>query len=317
MNDILKPYEDNDSINIIEIFSLFWTNKFKIIFITLIFSVCGVIYSLSLPNIYKSSAVLMTVEDNSSSSGNSLLSQYGSIASFAGISLPSSSADKADYAIELIQSRQMLKRLLKKYDANKIRAKLMAVDEYDPVSKKITYNKKIYNEVSGEWLNYNTFTGLSYPSYLEIYRTSYRNLKLRKDKITGFLIIEFTHKSPEFASEFIKIAVQELNLITKEIDYKKALLSLEYLKNELEKSPQVEIKNSINSLISSQLNTMMLSSVNEDYLLKYLDEPYAPEIKFSPKRSVICILAAIFGLFVALLSVLTRNYLFPIVGDKN
>ena len=61
----------------------------------------------------------------------------------------------------------------------------------------------------------------------------------------------------------------------------------------------------------------MLSSVNEDYLLKYLDEPYAPEIKFSPKRSVICILAAIFGLFVALLSVLTRNYLFPIVGDKN
>ena len=193
----------------------------------------------------------------------------------------------------------------------------MAVDEYDPVSKKITYNKKIYNEVSGAWLNYNNFTGLSYPSYLEIYRTSYRNLKLRKDKITGFLIIEFTHKSPEFASEFIKIAVQELNLITKEIDYKKALLSLEYLKNELEKSQQVEIKNSINSLISSQLNTMMLSSVNEDYLLKYLDEPYAPEIKFSPKRSVICILAAIFGLFVALLSVLTRNYLFPIVGDKN
>jgi len=164
---LLKHDEESDSINLIEIFKIFWVNKFKIITTTSIFAILGILYSLSLPNIYKSSAVLMTVEDGLSSSGpSSVISQYSSLASFAGIRVPSSSTDKSDYAIELIKSRFFLKRLLEKYDHQNIRAKLIAVDEYDIKNKKIIFNENIFNEKEGKWIKTNPITGLQYPTYL-------------------------------------------------------------------------------------------------------------------------------------------------------
>lgn len=301
---------ENDLINLIEFFKVLWSGKIVIIITTAIFAISGVFYSLSLPNLYKSTAVLITVENNDTSTGPALLSQYNSLASFAGITLPSSSANKADYAMELIKSRFLLKRLIEKYKEKKIKAKLFAVEGYDNVNKKIIYNKNLYDEKNNVWINSMSELDDNSPTYLQIYRSSFKNLQVSKDKISGFITISYVHKSPEFAAEFIDMVVNELNLITKEIDFNESSLSLDYLKKELSESTQVEIKNSINSLITSQLNTLMLSSVKNDYLLKYLDQPYVPEIKYSPKRALICITWTFIGFFISLIYILSSRYIF-------
>ena len=53
MNKKSNEIYDDDSIDLIELFSILWINKKFIIKITLLFSLIGIAYSLSLKNIYR------------------------------------------------------------------------------------------------------------------------------------------------------------------------------------------------------------------------------------------------------------------------
>ena len=52
-----KMYDEDDSIDIIELLSKIWKSKIFIVKITILFSLIGIIYSLSLNNIYRSSSM--------------------------------------------------------------------------------------------------------------------------------------------------------------------------------------------------------------------------------------------------------------------
>ena len=75
-----------DEIDLFEIFYLLLRKKWIIASIS-VFSIIGVTYSLLLPNIYTSKAILMPV--NSSGSISGALSSYSGLAGLAGIRIPS------------------------------------------------------------------------------------------------------------------------------------------------------------------------------------------------------------------------------------
>ena len=71
-NQSNKHSEDfEDEIDFIELFKVLWDGKWIIIFLTTFVSIVGVIYSLSLPNIYTSKALLVPVNPSSSIPGSS------------------------------------------------------------------------------------------------------------------------------------------------------------------------------------------------------------------------------------------------------
>lgn len=99
-----QAHLEEDEIDLKELFFVLWNNRLKIILITGSISIASIIYSLSLPNIYKSQAIIASA---SSSSGNlsSMVSQYSGIADIAGISLPSQGgSDKFAMGMEVIKS---------------------------------------------------------------------------------------------------------------------------------------------------------------------------------------------------------------------
>ena len=71
---IIQSYEE-DSINFLELFLILWKEKIKIIFVTFLFAIFSVFYALSLPNIYKSEAIL-TLSNNSGSDFSKLVQNY-------------------------------------------------------------------------------------------------------------------------------------------------------------------------------------------------------------------------------------------------
>ena len=93
------------------------------------------------------------------------------------------------------------------------------------------------------------------------------------------------------------MVIKELNNITREINLKETNAALDYLKLEYENINKQELKYTINSLISNQMNNKMMASIKDDYLLSIIDPPIVPELKSSPKRALICILITIFGGF--------------------
>tara|TARA_B100000475_G_C14991947_1_gene312659 strand:+ start:101 stop:1006 length:906 start_codon:yes stop_codon:yes gene_type:complete len=297
MEDINNNQTDPD--NIIDLLKILWSNKFPLLFITVLLTALLVGYILFLPNYYTSSS-LLKVSYPDKSEASSGLSRYAGIASLAGVSLPSASEDKGQVAIETIKSRSFLKHLIS-FDG--VLEKLVATKAYDHNREKIIYDETIYNDNLRKWVK-------SKPSYLEAYDhyEDYMNISL--NKATGFISLSYEHISPQFSFEFTNLIIRELNILSREIDIKESSDSLLYLEGLLEDTKQTSIKISINQMIESQLRTKMLSNIRDDYLLSPIDPPFIPELKSSPARAVLSIMSLMLSFFMSILIVLAKELIF-------
>jgi LPS O-antigen subunit length determinant protein (WzzB/FepE family) len=77
--------------------------------------------------------------------------------------------------------------------------------------------------------------------------------------------------------------------------------SINYLDKFSQTTNVKSIKDSITNLLESQLQTLMLTSSNDDYIYKIIDSPVIPELKTEPSRSVISILGTFIGLIFGIL----------------
>ena len=126
-------YED---ITIKEVIEVLWSGKITIIIITFLFAIFSVYYALSLPDKYTSVALLKVNNSDDSSALSGLSSQYGGLASMAGISLPSSAQDKSAYVISSMQSRGFVQHLI---SFNGLKENLIAAESFDPETNQIIF----------------------------------------------------------------------------------------------------------------------------------------------------------------------------------
>ena len=287
----------NDQINILETISILYSELRLITLITSVFVLSSIAYSLSLPNLYTSSSVLRLTED-SSNTMSSLTNQYGGIASMAGISLPGATNDESFYIISTLKSKDFLKKIL---EFPEIKQKLAAVDSYDHSTKKFKYKNTIYDDNTNKWSKN--------ISYLAIHELLKGKLKVSQDPKSKFINISFEHISPEFSYEFLSLLIEQINKITREKDAEKSINSINYLKNQLDKTDQSDIRQSINQLIEMQLKTLMLANIEKDYLFSTIDPPFIPLMKSSPSRALICILITLLGGLISILTVLIKHHL--------
>jgi capsular polysaccharide biosynthesis protein len=298
--------ENNDEVNLIFLFEFIVRNiKFIAIF-SLFSAFLSVFVALSIENTYKSQA-LLSVSSSSETDKASLSSSYGGLASLAGISIASTSSDRASLAMSIIQSREFLRHLI---EFEGVLSNLVAAKSYNSKNGKITYHADLYDVQKDEWIREVSFPKTIKPSFLEAHRYYSEIIEVSRDKTTGFINISVEHISPIFAKEFLQLVISELNLLAKANDQKESIEALEFLNAQAVKINQLGVKESINLLIESNLKTKMLSNIRDDYLLRTIDKPFVPEVKSSPNRPLICILITSFGFIVSLLIVFIRQIFF-------
>lgn len=300
--------ENSNEIDLKEIVQSLWNGKIIILCLSLIFSFLGIYYSLSLPNIYKSEA-LVSIVDEDSNKFSTTASQYSGLASLAGVNLPSgNSISKDDLAIEIIKSREFLKHLITFED---VMPQLMAAKSYDHISKKTVFDEEIYDYEKDIWLREPSKYLKIKPTYLEIHkRYISEHLVILKDSKTGFVSIGIKHISPEFSYYFLNLIIQELNNIVRLKNLKEAEDSIKYLKNRLTMTDNSNVRMSINRLIETQIQVLTLSNIRQEYLLKTIDAPFLPETKHEPNRAQICLIFSFFGLIISCFVVLFRKYFY-------
>ncbi|MDC1414829.1 Wzz/FepE/Etk N-terminal domain-containing protein [Gammaproteobacteria bacterium] len=289
----------NDEISLIELFTILWKKKIVIVGISLFFALSSVSYSLSLPNIYLSDVVLKVA--GSGGGSMSPKSQFGSIAAIAGVNLAGDAlSEKANLAKQVIRSRDFAKHIS---SFPEVLPALMALKEYDATTQSMVFIEELYDAADQKWLG-------SLPSDNEFYKKYLSMVNVFIDIDTEFLAISIEHQSPYFAKYFLELIINELNNIERYRDIAEAKRSTLYLTEQLGIYKVADIRNSINALIQSQLETEMLANVRIDYLLRPLDSAYVPEKKSGPVRTMICIAGTFIGFLLGIFGVLTRHYFF-------
>jgi LPS O-antigen subunit length determinant protein (WzzB/FepE family) len=300
------PNDFDDEIDLLELFHVLLDGKWIITSVTAFASIIGVIYSLFLPNIYESRALLAPV--NSSSVISGALGGYSSLAGLAGISLPSGvDGGNSLKAIEKISSLSFFENNIQK----KIYLPdLMAVKSWNPETNTVVFDENIYDTNSNTWIRDYSYPNQQIPSAQESFEIFKSKLSLNVDKNTGFISLSIKHQSPFVAKQWTEVVVNEVNRFYRQKDKLESQKSVSYLNQQISKTDLSEIKQVLAQLLQEETKKLTLIEANQFYVFDYIDPPALMELKSEPQRSLICFISALLGGMLSILLVLIRHYVF-------
>tara|TARA_B100000900_G_C20542830_1_gene701256 strand:+ start:61 stop:990 length:930 start_codon:yes stop_codon:yes gene_type:complete len=282
-----------DEIELALILKIIWNKKKNLFFSSLVVSSLAALISLTLPNIYTSKSILAPAQTNESLSN--IASRFSGMASIAGFSIPKTEVDKVAMGIEVIKSYDFYVDLIKD---NNLFFKLQAVKGWDQETNSLVVNNKIFDQDKNLWISEDEFSVNGVPSIQESHIAFLENLDISVNNSNGLVTISYEHYSPYVAQEVVVHIINRINTISMQEDIKIAQKTIDYLQIEVEKTQLNDVRLAINNLIEKQIETISLAQASPEYLLKTLSSPIAPELKTSPKRSVIVILVGLFTGFV-------------------
>lgn len=294
-------------IDLREISSVIWQGKWPIIAITAFFAVFSAFYSIQQPNIYSSEALLAPASEEQGGGLSALASQFGGLASLAGVNLGSKGGtDKTELAIEVLKSRQFTSEFIQKHN---ILPDLIAASKWEQENNKIIYNPKLYNEQAQSWVREVKAPYKPEPSMQEAYKAFSKIITINRDKLTGMVTISVDHVSPNIAHQWVTWLVQDLNKVMKERDVAEAHRSTDFLNKQIALTNVADIRAVLYKLIEEQAKTIMFAEVRDEYVFKTIDPAIVPEERTKPKRALICVLGTLLGGMLGVMLVIIRYFI--------
>ena len=126
-----------------------WSEKMVYLGIVTLISISFVIYAISLPNVYQSTALLTSADNSNSNALSRLASQFGGLASLAGINIGNIQDKKALPALEVLKTWGFIESFILE---NKIEAEVYAVRGWNQLDNELIYDLSIYDPVTKAWV---------------------------------------------------------------------------------------------------------------------------------------------------------------------
>ena len=310
-----RPPND-DEIDLLELWRALMRGKWIIIAFTAIFSVASVFYALSLPNMYKSTAVLAPAESSGGGGLGKLAGQFGGLASLAGINLGGGGSNKTAEALEILQSWAFIEEFIQEQN---IAPQVFAVKGWSPETNELIYNAEIYDPQTKTWKREPPKGKKAEPSSWELYERFKESLSVGEDKVSGFTSLNIEYYSPEVAKTWVDALVKKINKQLQARDAEKAEKNVAFLKKQTEETPLASMQSVFYDLIEEQTKTLMLAKGSTEYVFKKVSKSRVPEEKASPKRGLMVALGAVLGMvFGAIVSVflyMSRSLRFTEIAD--
>ncbi len=301
-NDDLKTYIEEE-IDLSEIFSKIWKNKFFIMSLSLIVTSIALLYVLAQPNIYVSKSILIPKDQGSQPS----LGGAAAIAAMAGINLGGGRGD--------IDIATLFQNLLNDYSFNK---PLIVKYNINQLLQPKTIEKDLVFAPNGIELYYffqSFFKGEKNKSYEETIFDTFRKLKnilsVSKDKKSGGITLSAQFTDRFITKKLVEIYLMEMSNYIKKLDLKEIDDQVHYYEQELQRAKSLDLKENINQLLSTLVKKKVLSQAGEFYMVKQLTKPQVAYIKdkAGPKRALIVIVAFITSIILGIFIVLLKEFL--------
>ncbi len=309
--EVLPPvpyYVEEDEIDLIELWNVLWKRRFFIGGFTLVCTLAAVIVVLFvLPVTYRSQAVLLPTQ---ASSGGALSSFISSLPINTGGLKGGGS--KSDLMVDFLKSRRLQMRLIEKYN-------LLPV-----------LYESMWDKEARKW---KTNDPKKRPTVIRAIQTKILSnfYHVDVDRKTGLITLSWESKDPAFAALMLKRVIAELRHYLNyeyETDAKRERIfvqkQLKKAEKELKKwENQVPTKNitaqeiererlaaeTVYTLLRKQLEMAKIAEAKEVIDFKVLDPPFVPEIRYKPKRRLICAVTLVSSLFLAIFLVFFMEYI--------
>lgn len=293
MSDLLSANVASEEVDLRLMFLALKKGWYLIAICTVIFSLGSIWYSLSLPNIYRSEALLAPVSENS---GMKIPAQLGGLASLAGINIGGmGGVDKTGLAIEILKSREFLSRFIEKHD---LLIPLMASKGWRQTDDSYILDEEIYDTLSKQWVRVVKAPLIAKPSLLEAQESLGKLISVSVDKNTSMVKLGVEHYSPNLAKQIVDNLISDINSDMRERDIVEAKRSIIFLSEQLNSTSISDIRTMLYSLIEEQTKTLMLADARTSYVFKTIDSAVVPQKKHKPSRALLVFVCSILGVFV-------------------
>lgn len=283
----------DDEIDLVELFKALWAGKWWILGTTVLAAVLAVFYALSLPDKYTASALVAPVSDGGNGGLSALASQYGGLASMAGINLGGGETGKRQITLETLKSRRFLTDFINRHE---LKVPLMATEGWDMDRQEWIINRERYNPEEGTWLAREADqSDNAEPSDLQTLKAFRAMMNLSEDSKSGMVTISIESRSPLAAKQWVAWLIEDINEYLKRREMEETRRNVVYLEQQLERTNVSGMRQVFFSLIEEQTKTLMLAELDPEYAFQVVDPPVIPEERSAPKRSLVVVLAVLLG----------------------
>lgn len=290
-----RSYTPNDEIDLWALLRVLWEGKWIIISLPLLAGVVAFVFSMLMPNIYRSEALLAPAEESSSAGLMALAGQLGGLASLAGVDFGKAEATKVTIALEVLKSRAFLSSFIKRRD---VLVPLLAAKAWSSAKGRLVLDDALYDGVNRSWIGFGDGADAK-PSEWKAYQEFVRIMRVSQSKDTGLITLSIDHLSPKVAQQWVTWLIEDVNDQMRQRDIEEAQRSMEYLKQQVAHTALSEMQQIFYQLIERQIQTIMLANVREQYVFKVIDPPVVSEEKVSPRRASIVIMSIMAAFVVA------------------
>gem|GEM_PF-1129690 len=290
----------DDEIDLYQLWQVLYGARRFILLCALLPTVAAVLITLYvLPVTYKSEAVLVPTD-----------TQGGSLGARAGLAGNMPGSGKSDLILTFLLSRNLKHKLIEKYNL----LPRWHEDIFDARN-----NRWLISEAERKAL---TVAALQRKKLDVVYTTT-------QDKKTNLVSLSWEDKDPAFAAEMIRRVIGELTHYLDNEYETDATRDRQFVEKQLARAtrdlehwerriPTAELSlaeiqrerfaaQTVYAELRKQLELAKITEAKEVVRFKVLDPPLVPEMKFKPKRSLICALTLMAGTMLAVLFVFVRQ----------
>lgn len=291
---VFPETNNSDEIDLAELWAVLYKRKVLIFVFATGLAILVALYSLTLPNRYIVSALLAPT---SSESGGGLSSQYSSLASLAGVSLPNGKVDDTQTYLAVMQSRKFLREFIIE---NQLKKKIF-FKQWDDEESKWKQPFSLIGTLNG-WFGFDKKTykqqeklETGEPTNWAAVQAFSSMLLVVQHKDSGMVTVSIEWVDPLQAREWVSDLIARINTQVRLEQIEESRKTIDYLKDQVKQTQLVEIKTAAYNLIQQNLKNMTLAKTQQNFVFKIIDPPVIPDYKSTPKRVVMVIVAFILG----------------------
>ena len=282
--------EDFDRVDLLQIWQVLVQSKVTILAFTIAGLILFGVYVIFASPVYRADALLSprTSLEGGSRAVSGLSRQLGGLAGLAGLS--NTEDQQSTISIALLQSRQLAEKFILEHEL---------MPQFFPDS---------WVNEAGMWKPRDENDVPTLQDSFIVFNSKVRTIE--EDATSGLVTLYIDWVDPVLAAEWANSYVEMLNRYVQNREEAEIERSITYLKDQLEKTMDINIRNSLISSLSSQMELLVQSKGRVEYAFEIIDPAIVRDENkyFRPKRVVLILIGVTFGFFLGSIYVLAKSF---------